>query len=134
MLATVGWSRRRRWVLASISAILAHTTIAAAEPPSDGVRLPVRITARESEFAAELRRDDIVVARCNTPCAIELAPGKYSMRLTDPSGNETVESTRILGSSLFTITPPNPTAKWTGLALGIGGAGSALFGVGMLFA
>jgi hypothetical protein len=133
MLGTVRRHWRRRCALAPISAILAQATIAAAEPPSD-LRVAVRITARTSEFGAELKRDDSVVARCNTPCALDLEPGKYSIRLTDSSGNETVEPTRIVGSSHLTITPPDQTAKWTGLALGIGGTGSALVGVGLLFA
>jgi hypothetical protein len=117
-----------------MSAVLAHATIAAAEPPSDEPHVAVRITARTSEFGAELKRDDNVVARCSTPCALELAPGKYSIRLTDSEGNETVEKAKITGASHLSITAPDPTAKWTGLTLGIGGTGSALVGVGLLFA
>jgi hypothetical protein len=134
MLATVRSSRRRRCTLAPISAIFTYVTIATAEPPPEAPRVAVRITARTSEFAAEFTRDNDVVARCSTPCALELATGKYSIRLTDPIGNETVERAKLVGSSHLTITSPDQTAKWTGLALGIGGTGSALVGVGLLFA
>src|SRR5438552_18443382 len=117
MFATVPRFGRSHCALVTIYTILAHGSIASAEAPSDGRRAAVRITATTSEFGAELTRDDNVVARCSTPCALELAPGKYSIRLTDPSGNETVENAKIVGSSHLRITPPDQPAKWQGLAL-----------------
>jgi hypothetical protein len=65
---------------------------------------------------------DVPVVRCRTPCVAHVPPASYRVYIHAEAdtlaGSRTVN---LAGPSYVTVTPDEPTERWLGLGLGIGG-------------
>lgn len=143
--------RMCRWVgsvaLASGLAVLTATRPASADVvyigPGDALNEPVPLYLQIKEQRAELRvyrRDDKVelvspLVVCYGNCAFKLLPGPYRLQLKGPPDSDIESGTRVFdlrGPSSMLVDPPNSTARWVGLGMGVLGAGLIITGVALL--
>jgi hypothetical protein len=95
---------------------------------------PTVIDADRPGTRVQIGHGDETVASCTTPCPVHILPGKYQLYVLGEDDEKVLVKARIVGGERLMLSSPNPTLRWTGLALGVAGAVSAAVGGLLLFA
>jgi hypothetical protein len=95
--------------------------------------VPVVIEGDHPGMRIDVEHDEVAVAACATPCSLRIPPGKYWLYVHGEDEETVKLKTKIRGGERLVLVSPNETAKWTGLAVGMGGAVAGVIGGVLLF-